>query len=100
MSRPSLNILVTKKADTDEQSIYKYIDRKFGKIYADRFRLKIIDLFKRLAVTPTAGRVAKNDRSLRVFIFNRQNKVVYKTTESEIVIIRILRAKRKTAGRY
>jgi plasmid stabilization system protein ParE len=100
MTHQPLNILITKNADSDEETIYKYISRKFGKIYADKFRSKIIDLFKKLAITPTAGRITKNDRSLRVFIFNSQNKVIYKTTEIEIIIIRILSSKRKTSAKY
>lgn len=100
MSRQPLRILITEKADSDEEAIYKYIARKFGKIYADKFRLRIIDLFKKLAVTPTAGRIAKNDRSLRIFIFNRHNKVVYKATQTDVVIVRILSSSRKASGEY
>ena len=100
MSAAPLAVLITKKADADEEGIYKYIARKFGKIYADAFRSNIVKLFGKLAITPTAGRVAKNDRSVRVFVFHHQNKVIYKTTESEIVIIRILNAKRKATGKY
>jgi len=95
-----LNILITQKADADEASIYQYIERRFGTIYAHKFRSKLIALFSKLAQMPTAGRAAKNDRSIRVFIFNRQNKVVYKATETEIIIIRILHAKAKMSGNY
>lgn len=100
MKQQALNILITKKADEDEKAIYKYISRKFGKIYAERIRSKLIELFTKLSVTPTAGRIAKNDHSLRVFIFYRQNKIIYKRTETDVVIIRILSAKRKSAGKY
>lgn len=46
MSAAPLNILITKKADADEEAIYKYIARKFGKIYADHFRSKIVNCSK------------------------------------------------------
>lgn len=32
--------------------------------------------------------------------FRRQNKVVYKTKETDVIIIRILNAKTKTAAKY
>ena len=100
MSKQPLNVLITKKADADEESIYNYIFRRFGKIYADKFCSNIIALFRKIALTPTAGRLAKKDPSLRVFIFYLQNKVVYKTTEANVTIIRILNAKTKSASKY
>lgn len=48
---------------------FTYIERTFGKPYADKFRSTLIALFHKLAGMPTAGRVAKTDRSIRVFIF-------------------------------
>lgn len=93
-------ILVTKKADADEQLIYDYITKTFGEIYALKFRQKIIGLFKVLDRYPFIGRVAKNDNSLRVVLFSKQNKIIYKVTEKEIVIIRILNTKTHTASRY
>lgn len=42
MSDAPLNILITKKADANEEAVYKYIACKFGKIYADYFRARII----------------------------------------------------------
>lgn len=100
MNSAPLNILITKKADADEERIYKYIARKFGKIYADKFRTKLIELFKKLAVTPTAGRTAKADHTLRVFIFNHQNKFIYKATDADLTVIRILHAKTKKSAKY
>jgi len=75
-----LNIIITKKADGDETSIYNYISEKFGRQYAEKFRKKIIDLFRLIALQPFAGRPAKNDSSIRVFIISKQNKLVYKPT--------------------
>lgn len=39
---------------------------------------------------PLIGRVAKNDKSLRVLIPNNKNKIVYKVIKTEIIIVRIL----------
>lgn len=100
MNAHSLNILITQKADVDEASLYQYIEGRFGAIHADKFRSKLIELFNKLALMPAAGRVATNDRSIRIFILNRQNKVVYKATETHIVILRILPTKTNTAGNY
>lgn len=100
MNPSPLNIRITQKADADEASIYQYIERTFGKVYADRFRVRLIELFHKLAIMPTAGRTAKAEPSIRIFIFNRQNKVVYKITEQDLVIIRILNTKARTTGNY
>lgn len=100
MNKLPLSILITEKADRDEENVYKYIARKFGSQYAEKFREKVIRLFKVLATHPLSGRPAKKDRTLRVFVLNRQNKIVYKATEKELVIIRILNTKTKMAKKY
>jgi len=46
------------------------------------------------------GRVAKKDKSLRVLIPNDKNKIVYKVTENEIIVIRILNMKSKDSSNY
>ncbi len=93
-------VRVTQKADLDEQSVYKYISEKFGEIYAEKFRAKLIKTFQTLAKYPFIGRVAKNDKSLRVLIINKRNKLVYKIIESEIVIVRLMDMRTKSSGKY
>ncbi len=98
MSAASLNIIITKKADDDEAAIYNYISEKFGKVYAERFRKKIIELFKLIALQPFSGRPSKNDISIRVFIISKQNKLVYKVTQKDI--IRILNTRTNISGGF
>lgn len=93
-------IQITLRADNDEQRIYKYISEKFGEVYAEKFRNKLVGLFKLLSRYPFIGRVAKNDPSLRVIIFNKQNKIVYKVKNEEIVILRLLNTKMNLSSRY
>lgn len=93
-------ITLTSKADKDEAAIYKYIATEFGKIYADRFREKLIEFFHLLSKQPFIGRPAKNNPALRVYIFTRQNKVIYKVIDEEIVIIRLLNSKSNLASKY
>ena len=90
---PDLNIVFTRKADKDELKIYQYISEAFGEVYATKFRSKLINLFYTLTKHPYIGRICKNDRSLRVIIISKQNKIVYKVTDKNIVIIRILNNK-------
>ena len=96
----SYNIVVTYKADKDEQLIYEYVTKTFGEIHAIKFRQKLIGLFKTLVKYPFLGRVAKNEASLRVVLFSKQNKIVYKVTEKEVIILRILNTKTKKASGY
>lgn len=100
MSTPPLSITLTKKADADETAIYNYISEIFGSIYADKFRQRLIELFKLLARQPFIGRPAKRDVSIRVLMMSKQNKIVYKLTEKEIVVLRILNARTKLAGEF
>lgn len=93
-------IIVTKKADNDEEITYKYISDKFGKIYAENFRNRLIELFKLLSKYPLVGRPAKNDLILRVYTFNNQNKLVYKVTATEVIIIRLLNTKKNLASMF
>ncbi len=93
-------ITFTKKADKDEDAIYKYILNKFGETYGDKFRQKLIVILKTLSKQPYLGRTAKNDATLRVYIFSKQNKMVYKVTETEIIIVRILNTKTNFASKF
>lgn len=93
-------VIVTAKADKDEDDIYKYIRKEFGEIYADKFRQKLIQFFNLLLKQPLIGRPAKNKSTLRVYIFSRQNKVVYKVEEESIIIIRILNTKTNLASKF
>lgn len=93
-------VIVTAKADKDEDDIYKYIRKEFGEIYANKFRQKLIQFFHLLLKQPLIGRPAKNKSRLRVYIFSRQNKVVYKVEEDNIIIIRILNTKTNLASKF
>lgn len=100
MSASSLSIIVTKKADADETAIYQYISDTFGSIYANQFRKRLIELFKLISQQPFIGRPAKGNVSVRVLMMSRQNKIVYKVTETEIVILRILNTRTKLSGEF
>ena len=93
-------IAFTKRADKDEIKIYEYITKKFGEIYADNFRQKLIIFLELLGKQPYIGRPAKQDNSLRVYIFNKQNKIVDNINEQNITIIRILHTKTNLASRF
>lgn len=60
------------------------------------------DLYSRNVLTkqPFIGRPAKNDSTLRVFIFNKQNKVVYKVEDDCITMIRILNTQTDLFSKY
>jgi plasmid stabilization system protein ParE len=90
----------TGKADKDEADIYKYITEKFGEIYADKFRASFVQFCHLLTKQPFIGRPAKDDALLRVFIFNKQNKVVYKVEDNGIIIIRILNTRTNLSSKF
>lgn len=93
-------ITITGKADKDEAAIYKYISEKFGESYAENFREKLMDVFYLLSKQPFIGRPAQNKATLRVYIFSKQNKIVYKVNEDSLSIIRILNTKTNLAGKF
>jgi toxin ParE1/3/4 len=94
------SLTFTGKADKDEADIYKYITEKFGEIYADKFRATFIQFCHLLAKQPFIGRPAKDDTSLRVFIFSKQNKVVYKVEDNSIIIIRVLNTRTNLSSKF
>jgi plasmid stabilization system protein ParE len=100
MSAPSLSITITKKADADETAIYNYISETFGSIYADNFRKRLIEVFGLMSRQPFIGRPAKGNASVRVLMMSRQNKIVYKITETEVVVLRILNTRTKLSGEF
>ena len=94
------SLIFARKADEDEADIYKYITEQFGEIYADKFRAGFIQFCELLSKQPFIGRPSKDDASLRVFIFNKQNKVVYKVEDTGIIIIRILNTKTNLSSKF
>jgi plasmid stabilization system protein ParE len=93
-------VTVTEKANQDEEKTFKYISEKFGRLYAENFRKKLIELFTLLAKQPFIGRPAKKDATLRVYIFSKQNKLIYKVIETEIVIVRLLHTNTNIASKF
>ncbi|MCW3106848.1 MAG: ParE toxin of type toxin-antitoxin system, parDE [Segetibacter sp.] len=88
-----LNVLITKRADKDESKIFEYIAKEFGETYAVVFRKKLIELFHTLSKHPLMEGLLKKMHHLEwLFIINKI-KIVYKVTESDIIIIRILNTK-------
>lgn len=100
MSALSLSIIITKKADADEIAVYNYISETFGSIYADKFRKWLIEVFKLMARQPFIGRPAKGHASVRVLMMSKQNKIVYKITDTEIIVLRILNTRTKLSGEF
>jgi plasmid stabilization system protein ParE len=100
MSTSPPSILLTKKADADITGVLNYITEKFGSVYADKFLRKLTDLFKLISHQPFIGRPAKQDPTIRVFVLSKQNKIVYKITESEIVILRVLNLKTRASENF
>lgn len=96
----SYSIILTNKADEDEASIFQYISNEFGIIYAEKFREKLMRFFHLLSKQPFIGRSAKNYPTLRVYIFNQQNKIVYKIENDTIIIIRLLHIKSRLSSKY
>lgn len=95
-----VEVIITRKADLDEAAIYHYILNKFGEKYTENFRSNLIQFFHLLSKQPFIGRPAKNDSSLRVYLFEKQNKIIYKVTEDNIVIIRILSTKTSYSSNF
>lgn len=93
-------VILTRRANRDEAAIYKYISRKFGESYADKFRENLLKLLHLLSQQPFIGRIAKSNATLRVYIFSKQNKIVYKRTENSLVIIRILNTKTNLSEKF
>lgn len=60
--------------------------KRNSEIYADRFRDKLISVFRLFATQPFLGRPAKNIAALRVYLLTKQNKIIYKVHDEEIVL--------------
>ncbi len=93
-------VQLTRKADDDEAQIYAYITERFGLVYAENFRAGFIRFCHLLTRQPFMGRPAKNDASLRVFLFEKQNKVVYKVENNHIAVLRILNTRTNLSSKF
>lgn len=96
----TLIIVITKKADNDESAVFDYITNKFGETYARKFRERLVQAFTVISRQPFIGRPAKNDKEIRVLQLSKQNKIVYKITETEVIILRLLHTKTNLSTKF
>jgi plasmid stabilization system protein ParE len=82
-----MNILVTKRASRNYQSIRQYITTDFGERVADVFEEKVIDFFELLRNYPEIGLLEVADKQIRAFQLTKQTRVFYRIKNENIIIL-------------
>jgi len=93
-------VVITVAAAEDEAAIVSFITDRFGSSYAGKFRDELFRVLHLISRYPYIGRPAKQFTDVRVFLFNKQNKLIYKVTAEHVVILRLLNTRTDLSSRY
>lgn len=80
-------VRILKKASSDLEGILEYLDREFGKPTAIQFFKRVDTLLSILINQPEIGALYSPERRIFSFPIEKQVRIFYRFTKSEVVII-------------
>lgn len=80
-----MQVFVTPRAEKSFDSIFDYINDKWGEKTAKEFVLKTNKIFKLLQNYPTIGKVEFGD--IRGFQLSRQTRLLYTVRDEKIIVL-------------
>jgi plasmid stabilization system protein ParE len=81
------SIIWTKRANSKFNSIIKYLELEWGLTVTEQFVKRAYDVIELLAEYPHLGTVEHQEKSIRGFVISRQNKIFYRETDQEIILL-------------
>ena len=80
-------IIWTKRANKRINQIIEYLEDEFGKNTTKSFVSKTCQLIDLISQNPHLGTMENLDKNIRGFLLTKHNRVFYRVTESEIIIL-------------
>lgn len=80
-------IIWTKRANKRINQIIEYLEDEFGKNTTKSFVSKTYQLIDLISQNPHLGTMENLDKNIRGFLLTKHNRVFYRVTESEIIIL-------------
>ncbi|WP_439696354.1 type II toxin-antitoxin system RelE/ParE family toxin [Mucilaginibacter sp. AW1-7] len=85
----ALEVVFTKEAEFDFDTILDYILQDFGEAAVIRFKNLTIDFVKVLQNFPELGRLSNTRKPMRFFVAHKRLKIYYRIKADKIVILRL-----------
>ncbi len=80
-------IIWTKRANKRINQIIEYLEDEFGENTTKSFVSKTYQLIDLISQNPHLGTMENLDKNIRGFLLTKHNRVFYRVTESEIIIL-------------
>lgn len=80
-----MQVFVTPRAEKNFDSIFDYINQKWGEKTAKEFVQKVDEIFKLLEEYPLMGQVENKD--IRGFQLSRQTRILYRIRDNKIIVL-------------
>ncbi|WP_026449806.1 type II toxin-antitoxin system RelE/ParE family toxin [Aequorivita capsosiphonis] len=82
-----MEILFTKRAYKNYNSIKDHISSKFGPLVTEAFENKMFDFLELLKNFPELGSLEVAEKGIRGFQFSKQTRIFYRIKENKIIIL-------------
>jgi plasmid stabilization system protein ParE len=83
------SIVWTKRANSSLNSIIQYIEKEWGLATTNQFVKRVYDVIELLSEYPNLGTQEHPEKPIRGFVISKQNKIFYRITKQEIIILNV-----------
>lgn len=90
-------IVWTKRSVNKFNAIIDFLEQEWGEGVTRIFVKRTYDIVNLLALQPAMGTIENVDKNIKGFLLTRHNKIFYRVTETEIILLNFFdtRSKRK-----
>lgn len=85
----AFEVVFTKKADNDFESILDYIQNEFGINAGDDFKDLIHEFTRLIKSFPEIGSLELAGKNIRGFVIHRRLKIFYRIKNDNVIILRL-----------
>lgn len=85
----AFEVVFTKRAERDFESILNYISNEFGTQATIHFKDLVIEFASLIQNFPEIGSLEISDKNIRGFVIHRRLKVFYRIKVERIIILRL-----------
>jgi len=85
----TFEVVFTKRAERDFETILNYIERKFGSQTGIRFRNLVLEFATILQSFPEIGSLELEDKNIRGAVVHQRLKIFYRIKSNKVMILRL-----------
>jgi toxin ParE1/3/4 len=100
MSARRPRLVFTPEAQIDVRDVLAFTERNWGKAHREEYERLIARTVDQILRFPSLGRLRPEYGSTIRSLLARQHVIVYQTTDTEIIIVRVLHMRREAPGEF